>query len=472
MGISNVTGTGRAGMVAAKANIATTGHNIANANTAGFSRQRVHQSSEVGVSPLGRNIIGQGVTVSRTERVNDEYVEKQIRNAGRDLAQMEEKDLVLRQTEDIFNEMGGEGLNRMMARFFNEFRKLSNEPENEAVRQSVREASAAMVNDFKRLRSSVEDVRRHIDHRIEGFTRDINTTADQIRELNIQIKQQEITGGSPNDLLDKRDQALRKLGTYMDLTMHKAEDGQFTVEMRGVGPLVVGTSAETLSISRTPADDEGKNSNLLDITTSGKGGGPITHSIKGGKLGSLLEVRDKTLGSIVDRLDELAFSLTQSVNSIHTQGFSRTGQTGIAFFKPVEGRERASEVFDLSDEIKSNVNSIATAAEVDAPGDNRIAIALSGLQNARLMNDGQSTVDDYYNSIVGDVGVISARNRSGMSQAKDISTQLGKIRDQISGVSIDEETANLMQFQHLFGASAKVIQVADEMFRTVLDLKR
>ena len=186
----------------------------------------------------------------------------------------------------------------------------------------------------------------------------------------------------------------------------------------------------------------------------------------------MLEVRDKTLGSIVDRLDELAFSLTQSVNSIHTQGFSRTGQTGIAFFKPVDGRERASEVFDLSDEVKSNVNSIATAAEMDAPGDNRIAIALSGLQNARLMNDGQSTVDDYYNSIVGDVGVISARNRSGMSQAKDISTQLGKIRDQISGVSIDEETANLMQFQHLFGASAKVIQVADEMFRTVLDLKR
>ena len=81
-------------------------------------------------------------------------------------------------------------------------------------------------------------------------------------------------------------------------------------------------------------------------------------------------------------------------------------------------------------------------------------------------------MDDFYNSIVSDIGVATARNRSGMNQQRDVNTQLNKIRDQISGVSIDEETANLMQFQHMFDASAKVIQVADEMLKTVLELKR
>src|SRR5262249_61761316 len=105
-------------------------------------------------------------------------------------------------------------------------------------------------------------------------------------------------------------------------------------------------------------------------------------------------------------------------------------------------------------------------------GDNRIAIAISGLQGQKLMNDGKTTFDDFYNSIVSDVGVAGAKAKSGINQHKDIMNQLTKMRDQIAGVSIDEETTNLMQFQHTYDASAKVIQVADEMLRTVLELKR
>ncbi len=472
MGLPNVMNTGRTGMVAAKAAIATTGHNIANATTEGYSRQRIDQTAEVARDGIGKNVIGRGTSISRTGRINDEYIEKQIRNAGRDLAQMEEKDMALRQAEDIFNEMGGDGLNRLMARFFNEFRKLSNEPENEAVRQSVRESSLAMVKDFKRLRSEVDEIRAHLDHRIEGYTTELSDLAQQVRDLNVQIKTQETAGSTPNDLLDRRDTVLKKLGALVDLSMHKSGDGQYTVDLKGIGPLVAGGISEKLYVSRTPADGEGKLDNALDILGSGRGGGPITHSLAGGKIGALLEVRDKTLSTILGKLDELAHGITTAVNEIHTQGFTRDGQTGVGFFKQLSGKQNASELIDLSDAVKSNVSFIAAAGQPDAPGDNRVAIALSGLQNAKILNDGQASVDDYYNSIISDVGVIAARNRNGLNQAKDITTQLGKIREQISGVSIDEETANLMQFQHLFGASAKVIQVADEMLKTVLDLKR
>jgi flagellar hook-associated protein 1 FlgK len=110
--------------------------------------------------------------------------------------------------------------------------------------------------------------------------------------------------------------------------------------------------------------------------------------------------------------------------------------------------------------------------QADSPGDNRVALAISNIQDQRVVNDGKSTLDEWYNSIVGDVGVVMNRNRSTMNQQRDIITQLNKTRDQISGVSMDEETANLMQFQHTYDASAKVIQVADDMLKTVLELKR
>ena len=126
MPLPNVMQTGKSGMVAAKAQMATTSHNISNANTEGYSRQRVQQKAD-NPTPFGqKNLIGQGTLLARTERVNDNYIEKQIRSAARDLSHLEEKDLALKQTEDIFNEMGGEGLNRLVAKFFNDFRKLGN----------------------------------------------------------------------------------------------------------------------------------------------------------------------------------------------------------------------------------------------------------------------------------------------------------------------------------------------------------
>ena len=467
--------TGRSGMVAAKAAIATSGHNIANANMEGFSRQRVIQTTDTPRFAGGSSaLVGTGTLISRVERLNDEYIEKQIRNGNRDLSHFEEKEVVLKQTEDIFNEMGGEGLNRIMARFFNEFRKLSNDPNSEAIRQSVREASQAMVNDFHRLRSEVEDVRKHIDARLEGHVSEINGLAQTLKDLNIKIKGLSLSGASPNDLLDQRDQVLKKLGSYMDLSMHQDNEGNYSVDIRGVGPLVTGGSTEKFSVFRSPADDQGKPEGAMDLKTSASAKGIVTHQVKGGKVGALLEVRDDTLSKILDRLDQLAVEVTHSVNAIHREGFTKNGQNGINFFRPIDPVhvKSAAESIELSDAVRGNVNNIATGAEPDSPGDNRVAIAISGLQHLNLMNGGKTTVDDFYNSIVSDVGVVGAKTRAALNQQKDIQNQLGKIRDQLSGVSIDEETANLLQFQHAFDASAKVIQVADEMLKTVLDLKR
>lgn len=460
-------------MMASKAAISTTGHNISNANTEGYSRQRVLTSANVPTAGGGKGLmIGNGTLISRVERINDEYVEKQIRNAARDLSHFEEKDMVLKQTEDIFNEMNGEGLNRLVSRFFNEFRKLSNEPDSEAVRQSVREASQAMINDFRRIRRELEEVRQHIDARVEGYAKEINSLTDELRDLNTKIRTLEINAGPPNDLLDRRDTVLKKLSTYMDLSTHRDGHGSYVVDIRGVGPLVVGGEAEKFEVYRSKSNEAGMPEGALEIKSTASASGKVTHQIQGGKLGALIDVRDRAISSILDRLDELAYQLSSAVNQVHEVGFSRQGAQGISFFQQLNSKERAAEFIGLSDAVSDSVNNISTAAEPESPGDNRIAIAISGLQGMKFLNEGKTSFDDFYNSIVSDVGVASNRNRASMNQQKDIMTQLGKIRDQISGVSIDEETANLMQFQHTFDASAKIIQVADEMLKTVLEIKR
>jgi flagellar hook-associated protein 1 FlgK len=473
MGIANVFNTGYSGLAATRAGIATTGHNISNAGTEGFSRQRiVTESVDAGTTGKNPIAVGRGTRVTRVERINDEYLEKQIRNGQRELAHHEEKEMGLRQIEDIFNEMNGDGVNRLVTKFFNDFRKLSNEPESRAMREALRESSQAMSNNFKSIRGQVEDVRKHMDARVDGYVGEVNQLANQVAELNKKIRLSEPVGGTPNDLLDKRDIALKKLASLMDITTQKDNHGGISIDIKGAGSLLSEDIVRPLSVERSPADDQGKADGALTIRAEGSAVGSITHQIRGGKIGAVIETRDKTITGIVSRLDDMAFSMINSVNDIHSQGVTTDGATSINFFKPVNGRENAAEYISLSDEVLSNVNNIITAREPDSPGDNRVAVAISKLQDEKILGDGHSTVDEWYNSIVSDVGVASSKNKFALNQQKDIMTQMGKMREQVSGVSVDEESANLMQFQHAFEASAKVIQVADEMLKTVLSLKR
>lgn len=485
MSILNVLQSGKSGMNTAKAGIATAGHNISNANTEGYSRQRVTSEAQVTKQMTGQGgpYIGEGSKIGKIERINDEYLEKQLREGSRDINYHEEKQLFLNQVEDVFNEMNGDGLNRLMSRFFNDFRKLSNEPSSEAVRQSVRESSQAMINDFRRLRTEVEQIRSHIDTRIDGNLRELNTYAEEMAELNKRIHAAEIQGHEANDLRDRRDAVAKKMSSMADLSMHKDNFGMINVDVKGVGPLVVGVNKEQFFWGRAPeVRDAGplreKNAieavspeNSLQISRSKFSDQYITSQFKSGKIGALVELRDRAISSVLERLDQLAYSVANSVNEIHQKGFTADGRTNVNFFRVPPTVTGAAQFLTMSDDIMHSTGNIAVALQPSAPGDNRNALAISNLQNVHLLNDGRTTVDDFYNAIVADVGVASNRNNEALGQQRSILTQLNKVRDQVSGVSIDEETTNLMQFQHAFDASARVIRVADEMLDTILKLK-
>jgi flagellar hook-associated protein 1 FlgK len=198
----------------------------------------------------------------------------------------------------------------------------------------------------------------------------------------------------------------------------------------------------------------------------------VTRELKGGEIGGALDVRDHIINDLHNKIDHLAYNVSEAVNTIHSNGYDRYSKTGLDFFNPVEAEEGAAGKITLNEDIDYDSGRIAAALVADSPGDNRVAHAIARLQTTEILADGTKTVDDFYNGMVGEFAVITKKNESALEHQKNIVEQLKNVRESISGVSLDEETADMVKFQKTFDASARLIKVADEMFDTVLNLKR
>jgi flagellar hook-associated protein 1 FlgK len=186
----------------------------------------------------------------------------------------------------------------------------------------------------------------------------------------------------------------------------------------------------------------------------------------------LLDVRDRIINRLTGDMDKVAYTMATEVNRAHLQGFDQYSKQAGLFFEMPEGVEGASSKLKVDENIARDVGRIAAAAQPGSPGDNRIANVLSSLQYKKVLSDGSSTMDDFYGSVVGQIGIETQRANSDLSSQKDILGQLKNIRESISGVSLDEETTKMIEFQKTFDASARLIRTADEMMDTVLNLKR
>lgn len=475
MGISvNMFNIGKSGLMVSKQNMTTTGHNIANVNTEGYSRQNVDQTAAP-VIPGGRLTFGNGAWAKKVSRVSDEYLEKRIQSEHKNFANAEEKDVYLAQTEQIFNESNNDGLNRLATRFFNEFRKLSTDPANSAIRSSVREQSAQLTGEIRRMDHELKEVTKNIDDRIAGYVRELNSLAKEVRDLNMAIDKAELGGGDAPDLHDQRDLALKKLGAMADISTSKDNNGRVTITMAGHVPLVSGENLTELAVARTPPDPvTGKKEERLDIFIK-KEGQPIklTQILKTGRLGALLDVRDRDVANAQDQINKVAYLITTEVNNVHRQGFGLDGASGRNFFSEPTNPDRAAESMRINSVIEDNLDAIAAAKEAGSEGDNRIAIALSAIGDLKgTGGDSSSSIIDVYNSMVSGLAVKAGATKKELIFQKDVLSQLENVRESLVGVNLDEETANLVKFQHSYAASAKVLQVADEGMQTILNTFR
>lgn len=484
---SDLLSIGKSGLFTAKQSMSTTSHNIANANTDGFSRQEVRTETGPAIGE-GDYVIGSGVEIQSIRRQHDELVEKKLNTSITNHKYNEERTLQLSHVEEIFNEINSEGMNKIMNRFFNSMRELSNQPENETVRNVVKENAKIVIGDFHRIQDNMDHVRAGINKKLTLTIDEINGLTKTIAKLNKEINIQEVAGGMANDLRDQRDRAIRTLAEFFPISSYSDNQGQFVVSVEGVGSIVAGGIAQELAVGSTVKDggssvDKGN----VEIFFANRPGIPFSDKLKGGALGALIKTRNEEIEGLEKQLDELAHGLVLATNAIHRRGFanhqvptdsqgnpipnaSPKKVTGINFFKEPLDLKRAAEYIDLSDEIKEDVNNIAAALEANKPGDNRVALAISKLQHEKVLGGGTTTFEEQYLKSVGNIGLQTGKSKIDEEQSAGIMAQAKSFKERLSGVSLDEEAANMVRYQNAYEASAKVIKASDEMFKAVLGL--
>ena len=464
---------GKRALMNSQTALQTVGHNIANKSTEGYSRQRVEVQSNEAIGE-GKLRIGMGTKAADITRTNNPFLEKQIANETSHMGTLQGESEAMSRVEQVYNEQINKGLNTYVGSFFNSFRELSNNPESSASRQLVKESADALVGDFNRMSKQLHDVQGDIDSQITSHVTQINTMTSEIANLNQKIQNVELTGGKANDERDRRDLLIKKLGEKVNIRAAEGDNGMVTITAGNTALLVSGYDAQKLSVKSTPETDTKGEGNLDIFYQSYADAEPlkVTAQFKSGQLGGILKVRDETIEGLLGEVDKLAYNLSTSVNEVHQQGVNAYNQSGISFFEEPTQVRHAAENLKLSDEITQSASRIATASAQDSPGDNRIANSIANLQYAKIMDDGKSTIDDYYGGVVGRVGVDAKRATNSYDSQKDIVKQLNNVRESVSGVSLDEETTKMIEFQKSFEASARLIKTADEMFETVLNLKR
>jgi flagellar hook-associated protein 1 FlgK len=487
--VADLLGIGRSGLNASKKSLEVTGHNLSNVNTEGYSRQRVMQSTAIPIS-VGGYIQGTGVKVDGVRRFNDEFIDKRLNNALANNSFYEARTENLGQVENIFNELDSDGLNQVLNKFFNSFRELANQPENETIRSVVRDNANLVVKDFRRIRGTLDTQSVNIDRKIENSVAEVNQLLHHIADLNGKITSIESAQGETGDLRDQRDIALRNLSENFKIHTYVDEKNRFIITAQGIGTLVTGLHVQELgTMTRNKNQSSNGMNGSVEIVLKDRPSQKITDQFKGGTLASIIKVRNDDLKKLQNDIDGIAYQFTTSVNTIHRQGFVnrpitigadgkpsvidlKGPTTGLDFFKQPLSVEEAGNFIDLSDSVKKDLSNIAAALDPNAPGDNRVAIAISKLQHERISGEGSVTLEEQYLQTIGSIGLETGKARLDAEQASGILAQANSLRERLTGVSIDEETANMVRYQQAYQASAKIMQAADDMFKTVLELKR
>ncbi|MBW2164914.1 MAG: flagellar hook-associated protein FlgK [Deltaproteobacteria bacterium] len=461
--MSNVFGilnTGRTALLTQQKAIDVTGHNIANVNTDGYSRQRVNmETNEPYSSQPGQT--GTGVRAAEIQRIYDRFLGAQINNENQNLGNWETQKGVLERVEIIFDESSGYGLNQAMSEFWNAWQDLANNPSDYAGRAALLAKSETMTATFNNIYSNLEQIQTDIDTSIMGTVKEINSIAERIAGLNQKIALTEVGGQNANDYRDSRDLLLKELSLKINIDSFENSDGKVTVLVAGGRPLVENISSWNLS---TQPDVD---SDFQDIAWTDSDGNlvDITDSISGGKLKGWIEARDVTIPDYLSKLDNLAEGIITEVNDLHKAGLGLNDASvaGRNFFAGTTATNMAVDVDD--------VNNIAAAGSLDGlPGGNSNAIEIANLQNALKMNSDTATFDDYYNSLVSDVGSGVQKATVNFDHQSSMVTHLDNYRESVSGVSLDEEMVNLIKFQHGYNAAARLISVADELLDRVISM--
>ncbi len=429
--ISRILGIARRALQAHQSAMNVASNNIANVNTEGYSRRRIELSAGRSIAtPQG--VLGSGVNIQGIERIRSSFIDQQLLNERPNFYQYEFKSTALNFIEDIFGEPSDFGLTRNMEDFFDSFHDLANDPESATARILVREKAVNLKNGFKRINRQLTDYRQQLNTELGQKVKEVNRLTTQIANLNEKIVNEEVGGDSANDLRDKRSLLLDKLSKLVDVKTIENASGGINVIVGG-RHLVVDTQAQELALSVESATAIGPK---VVFKNGGQVAGITNGSIKG-----ILDIRDTQVADYLDQLDKLAVNIAQKINTIHSTGYNLDGITGTDLF---DANVTGAADFELNPAIIADANLIAASDALNEPGNNNIALSLANLQGSLVMNDGDFTFSDFYNSLISSIGSQAQGSNFFRDSVAITVEKLEYNQESVSGVSLDEEMVNLI----------------------------
>ncbi|GAX88895.1 flagellar hook-associated protein FlgK [Effusibacillus lacus] len=429
----------------------TVSHNVANANTEGYSRQVVDMSAfhPLQYPAMSRGTeagqLGQGSWVDSIRRMRDQYLDRQYRNESSLMGQWEVKRENLDKIDAILNEPSDTSLSTVINEFFKSWHDLSESPDSVSAKKVVRQTAISLVETFQHVAARLNTLDNDINLSITSKASEVNSLISEINDLNGKIKTLEMLGDNANDLRDQRDLLVDKIAEMIDVSVTDGPDG-YTLKTTAPAPNTV-TLLDSTTGTMSPLDPS-----TISVATFSIGGTQVTS----GELRGMLESK-KSIGDYLTQLDTLANGIINSVNGVHPSFFIGTG----------------AATMDLDPTIKASETNIQSGTSGNA-GDNSIALQVAGLINSKIFDsnsDGtvDTTFEDFFQSMISQLGV-EQRHAEYMEQNQGaIVTQISNQRHSISDVSIDEEMANMIKFQHAYNAAARVITTIDSILDRIIN---
>lgn len=434
-----------------------TGHNIANVNTPGYSRQRMELGTNRPDTVFGSRpyLVGTGVNVQTISRARSFFLDRQANNATSEFGRYETLAMNLRQVEGAFPEPGDNGISAALNKFFDAWSALASNPNDPAARLQVQSAGQSLTMRVRNTFSALETQGLEVKREITATFDQIDGLTAHIAKLNEEIVARQAGGGLANDLLDARDAAIAELSGLIPVQTYAQPDGMMTVY-----------SGERLLVPGSQSIPIARNYNASNLTISD---GQLMSSVGSGRLAGLMQ----TLHSVQtyqSRLDDLANQMRTEINAIHRTGTTVGGATGIDFFNAPDPQTGAVD-FALSADVASDPANIIAGAS-GAAGDGSLALTLSRMRSHDLAGLGGKSFGAFYTELVSQVGRDSAYYASSLDSQGAVLDQIEQQRQAVIGVNLDDEMTQMMQFQRSYQAAARALSVMDEVAEDLVNMLR
>lgn len=510
------------GLYAQQTAISTTGHNIANANTIGYSRQTVNfaASKPMEMPAMNRSVapgqLGTGVDFNSIHRIREAFLDQQYRNEAQSHGYWNTQKNTLEKIELIFNEPSDQGLHSVIDQFWNAWQDVSRDPDNMTARTVLKERTLALVDTFQHLDNKLSQLSSDLSSSLDIKVSEANTYLNQIAQLNREIRRIEGMGQNANDLRDQRDLLTDNLSHLVDINVQETSNSMYNITLRdgtqlvhgiehtqlavnsagtGIEALVIGTEDEYNAVTMAAGEIAGilksqatvtEYQEHLDTILKGMIYGDVEVTIPAGSI--LAEDVLDANGDLLIAANTVVSADTkvtvQGINGLHQLGWGVSKEDGSAvgglhLFEPVDPDDFSIADLKLNQEILNDVGKLAVSLRMDLDtgevyeGNGGLALIMGQLRDSAFQFDGdsvqQGTFDDYYRSIIGGLGVQTQEAQRQTNNQELLLLSINNQRQSVSGVSLDEEMANLIKFQHAYNASARLMTTVDQLLDTIIN---